>query len=217
MGSKVLTFSNLCHGCGGCTLLCPQNAISEKPRVIGEVVSGHSGMLPYSFGRLGLGELLVPPIIRDVKHDIQPDRTTVIDFPPGTTCPMVTAVQGADFALLVTENTPFGLHDLRLAVEELRESGVPMGMVINHADLGTAGVANYCRSEKLPVLLEIPYNETIAAGYVRGRSLLSSAPQYREVFRCLYGDIRRITETQTTGGQTAAGRTTDSRNGIEAL
>jgi MinD superfamily P-loop ATPase len=217
LGSKVLTFPNLCHGCGGCTLVCPQNAISEKPRVIGEVVSGQSGALPYSFGRLSQGEILVPPIIRDVKGDIRPDLTTVIDSPPGTTCPMVTAVQGADFALLVTENTPFGLHDLQLAVEVLRESSIPMGVVINRSDLGTAGVADYCRREGIPVLLEIPYDETIAAGYARGRSLLSSAPQYQEVFRRLYGDIRRIIEPRATGGQSTGGRSNESRNGWEAL
>jgi MinD superfamily P-loop ATPase len=190
LGSRVLTFPNLCHGCGGCTLVCPRGAISEEPRVIGEVISGHSGALSYSFGRLGRGELLVPALIRDVKREIDAEKATIIDSPPGTSCPMVTAVQGADYALLVTENTPFGLHDLELAVQVLRESGIPMGVVINRSDLGSAGVSEYCRSQGIPVLLEIPYSERIAAGYARGEPLLSSAPEYTETFRRLYRTVQ---------------------------
>lgn len=213
IGNTVMVFDNLCHGCGGCTLVCAEGAIAEGRRPVGEIVEGKTpasacskGIETY-YGILDVGEALAPPIIREVKavggvpdqHNAadntapSPDtRTIVVDSPPGTSCPMVAAVTGADFALLVTENTPFGLHDLEPTVETISEMEIPMGVVINRCDVGHADVEAFCRSKGIPVLLSIPYNETIAAGYARGTSIVRSAPEYTERFRELHRAIEEI-------------------------
>ncbi len=217
-GAKVMVFDNLCHGCGGCSIVCPESAIREIDRPIGRLVAGRvsggasgkvSGGLRTLYGILDVGEVLAPPLIRAVKRDggARPgpggmSRThtdpsigpVIVDSPPGTTCPMVTAVKDADFALLVTENTPFGLHDLELAIETISQMGIPMGVVINRADVGRAGIEEYCSRMNVPVLMKIPYDETVAAGYAKGRSIVSSVGSYGDRFHQLYVEIKRIVE-----------------------
>ena len=153
---KVLTFPKLCHGCGGCTLACPEGAIREVPRVTGVVEEGTAGRVTFLQGKLNVGEAMAPPVIRAVLAAAPKDGTVVIDAPPGTSCPVIESVKTADVVLLVTEPTPFGLNDLKLAVEMVRELGVPFGVAVNRAGIGDNAVFEYCASERIPVLLDDP-------------------------------------------------------------
>ena len=191
LGSSVLTFPDLCHGCGGCALVCPERAIREVPREIGEVEEGRAGRLAVVQGRLRIGQALSPPVIRAVKRKLPPEEIAILDAPPGTACPMIETVRGADFVLLVTEPTPFGLHDLRLAVEAIRLLGIPIGVVINRAATGRDGVRHFCGEADLPILLEIPDERRIAVAYSRGDLALDAVPSYREWMYALYEGIRR--------------------------
>jgi len=189
---RVLVFDNLCHGCGGCTLICPKKAIREEDRPTGSIVYGKSENIEHIYGDLNTGEAMSPPLIRAVKKEISSDKPVILDSPPGTTCPMVTAVKDADFCLLVTENTPFGLHDLEMAVEVLTDMQMPMGVVINRSDIGRSDVKNFCSGKNIPVLLEIPYSRVIAEHYAVGRSIVEAEPDYREVFRKMYSRIEEL-------------------------
>ena len=137
---NVLVFSELCHGCGGCSLLCPEKAIREKGHRIGTIEFGSAQNIQFIHGRLDIGQAMSPPLIREIKKYRNPTRLVVIDAPPGTSCPVVEAVKGSHFCLLVTEPTPFGLNDLQLTVETLRQMNIPLGVVINRAGIGDSGV-----------------------------------------------------------------------------
>jgi MinD superfamily P-loop ATPase len=199
---KVLVFPQLCHGCGACSYLCPPNAISEVGREIGVVEAGRAGKIDFIHGKLNVGEPMAPPLIRMVKQKIDPHRTVIIDVPPGTSCPVVEAISGSDFCLLVTEPTPFGLHDLRLAVEVVRKLGIPCGVVINRDMPGDSRTEEYCSSEKIPVLLHIPLDMDIARLYSQGTTLIQGMPQWREAFVRLYGDIESLASLQRPGKRT---------------
>lgn len=176
----ALTFPELCHSCGGCFLVCPEDAVVAKQRVVGQIETGRRGQITFAHGRLRVGEAMAPPLIRRVKQEAAPDGLTIIDAPPGTSCPVVTALWGADFVLLVTEPTPFGLNDLELAVGATRELHLPVGLVINRADLGDRRVHTYADREKLPILLEIPFDREVAAAYAQGQLLVEALPQWRQ-------------------------------------
>jgi MinD superfamily P-loop ATPase len=199
LGGHVVVFPELCHGCGSCGLICPERAIRERPRTIGRLEAGHAGELRFAHGTLDVGEPMAVPVIRRLKAWARPrqGQLTVVDAPPGTSCPMVEAVRGADFVLLVTEPTPFGLHDLRLAVEVVRELDIPMGVVINRDGIGDDGVDALCAAQGVPILLRIPFERTIAEGIARGRALVDIHPEYRERLR---GLASRIAETVHTAG-----------------
>ncbi|NPV06300.1 MAG: P-loop NTPase [Syntrophaceae bacterium] len=186
----VLVFPNLCHSCGACYLLCPEGAIREVPREIGVVEAGWAGAIRFVHGRLHVGEAMSPPLIRQVKKHIDRTRTTLIDAPPGTSCPVINALDGSDYCLLVTEPTPFGLNDLILAVEVLRVMGIPHGLVINRCDIGDDGVESYAKANGIPVLMRIPFDRTIAELYSRGLSVVETDGEYAEKFRGLYEAIR---------------------------
>ena len=189
---KVLVFPELCHGCGACSYLCPESAITEEGREVGVVERGGSGNLELVQGRLAIGEAMAPPVIREVRKYIDPANIVIIDVSPGTSCPVVEAVKGSDFCLLVTEPTPFGLNDLSLAVEVVRKLGIPCGVVINRVGVGSEEVEQYCHREGIPVLLRIPLDRNIATLYSRGVPLIEGMPRWREEFLRLFQDIKDI-------------------------
>ena len=137
------------------------------------------------------------PVIKAVKQFASDDHVTVIDCPPGTSCPMIAAVSGVDFVLLVTEPTPFGLHDLRLAVETVRTLGLPFGVAINRSDAGDDRVETYCRDEDIAVMVRIPGDRRIAEAYSNGNVLTTAVPEYIPVLQRLIDDIQdRVTGRQ---------------------
>jgi MinD superfamily P-loop ATPase len=153
---KVLFFSDLCHGCGGCTLVCPKNAITEEERAIGVIESGNSNGLEFFHGLLNTGEAMATPVIRSLKKKADNNKIMIIDSPPGTACPVIESVNESDFVLLVTEPTPFGLHDLKLAVEMVCSMALPFGVIINRDGIGDDSVERFCADENITVLLKIP-------------------------------------------------------------
>ena len=194
---KVLIFPEMCHGCGGCTYICPEKAIKEIDRTIGVIERGTSGTIDFVHGILNVGEPMAPPLIREVKRLINHQGNTIIDASPGTSCPVVGAVKDSDFCLLVTEPTPFGLNDLKLAVGMLKKLSIPYGVIINTADLGDAEVENYCRAENIPILMTIPWDRRIAEAYSRGIPLVEVLPEYKEKFSNLYAQIMELCDMRS--------------------
>lgn len=197
VGKKVLVFQELCHSCGGCLAVCPEGAITETGRELGTVSFGKRGAIPFVNGQLRVGEAMSPPLIKRVRAAASPDLITIIDAPPGTSCPVIAAMKGADFIVMVTEPTPFGLHDLKLAVEAVRLLGIPCGLVVNRADIGDDQVFDYARRENLPVLLTIPFDRRIAEAYSRGKNIVEEFPEWRERFRELFHNIKTIIDANS--------------------
>jgi MinD superfamily P-loop ATPase len=189
---KVLVFPELCHGCGACSYLCPEGAITEEGREVGVVERGDSGNLELIQGRLAIGEAKAPPVIREVKRYIDSVNIVIIDVPPGTSCPVIEAVKGSGFCVLVTEPTPFGLNDLALAVDVVNKLGIPCGVVINRVGVGNQEIERYCYQEGIPILLKIPLDRNIALLYSKGISLVEGMPQWREEFLRLFQDVKDI-------------------------
>jgi len=188
---SVLIFSHLCHGCGACSLLCPQKAIKEVNKEIGVIEIGMSQDIQFVHGTLKAGEIMSPPLIRQVEDHINPTKTVIIDAPPGTSCPVIAAVKKSDYCILVTEPTPFGLNDLVLAVEVLRELNIPFGVVINRSDIGDDKVDQYCQDNKIPILLRIPFDREIAFLYSRGIPLVQEKVEYKEKFRMMFDMVTK--------------------------
>lgn len=197
IGEQVLTFPELCHGCGGCSLLCPVGAITEASRELGVVESGFAGTVEFVHGRLRVGEAMSPPLIRAVKSRIVKDKIAILDAPPGASCPVITTVMGSDLIVMVTEPTPFGLHDLRIAVDAVRPLGIPLGIVLNRSDIGDSDVQKYCNLMGIPLLAEIPHSRKVAEGYARGDLLVVSEPTHRQTFVDLFADIGELVSTQS--------------------
>ena len=185
----ALVFTDLCHGCGGCTLLCPEQAISEKKKVIGTLEGGRGEGIDFIRGVLDIGEAMASPVIRALKKKIDPSRLSILDAPPGTACFVIETISGCDFCLLVTEPTPFGLHDLALAVELTRILEIPAGVVINKSGIGDNAVSVYCEREQIPVLLEIPHTREIAALSSKGIPFITRMPSWKDTFCDLFAII----------------------------
>ena len=185
----IMIFPNLCHGCGACSYFCPEKAIKEVRKEIGVVESGYKDNLSFVQGTLNIGEAMSPPLIRDVKRNIYLKRTVIIDAPPGTSCPVITAVKDSDYCILVTEPTPFGLNDLELAVQVLEKLKTPHGVVINKADLGDDNVEKYCKGKHIPILMKIPFDREMALLYSKGIPLVKEKKEYIQKFRDMFGEI----------------------------
>ncbi len=200
IGTQVMVFPELCHGCGGCSRFCPMDAISEEPREIGVVETGRAGQIEFVQGRVNVGNPLAPPVVKAVKSkiDARQVKVVIIDAPPGTSCPVVASLKDSDFCVLVTEPTPFGLNDLILAIDVVKELDIPFGVVINRSGLGNKDLLTYCRREKVPVLLEIPFDRRYAACYARGGRLVEEFPELKEAFRGLWRRIRALATTGQT-------------------
>jgi MinD superfamily P-loop ATPase len=194
---NILVFPQLCHGCGACSYLCPEKAITEEPKEIGVVESGHTDGVDFIHGKLSIGEPMPTPVIRMVKERANHDGTVIIDVSPGTSCPVVESIKDSDFCLLVTEPTPFGLNDLALAVAVVRQLKIPCGVVINRAGIGDSGVEEYCHEENLPILLTIPLDMEIARLYSRGVTLVQGMPQWKENFIKLFDRIRELVDERS--------------------
>jgi MinD superfamily P-loop ATPase len=181
-GAAALVFPEMCHGCGGCARVCPQKAIRETGHRIGVIETLESKNVTLIKGRLDVGGALSPPLIRAVKARLRHGAPAILDAPPGTSCPVITAIRGADFVALVTEPTPFGLHDLKLAVDMVRELQIPFGVVVNRVGIGDDRVHVFCRTEGIPILLEIPDDRRIAEAYSRGELIVEALPEYAAHF-----------------------------------
>ena len=185
LSDEALVFEELCHGFGGCTLVCPTRAITEKDRRIGEVEIIEAGHISLVQGRIDVGVAMAPPVIRAVKERLDGKSTAILDAPPGTSCPVIATIKDTDLVVMVTEPTPFGLHDLSLAVDMVRETGIPFGVVINRVGAGDERVHTYCRDKGVPVLMEIPDDRRIAEAYSRGELMVDALPEYRVLFEVL--------------------------------
>jgi MinD superfamily P-loop ATPase len=182
----VMTFEQLCHSCGGCMAVCPQDAIKEKQRRIGIAEFGTANGIYFGAGKLDIGAIQSPALIKHVKRKAINNGTVIIDVPPGTSCPVIEAVRDSDLVLLVTEPTPFGLNDLELAVEMARELKLPFAIVINRCDIGDDQVVRYCEQQDIEIFLEIPNDRLVAEAYSQGLKIVDAIPAYEEKFLQLY-------------------------------
>lgn len=187
-----LLLPELCHACGVCAYVCPEEAITENERQIGVVGSGLVDGIYFRWGRLNIGEARSTPVIQAVKDldTAPPLDTVIIDAPPGVACPAVEAMRGADFAVLVTEPTPFGLHDLVPAVQTARQMSIPCGVVVNRADIGDDRVDEYCAAEDVPILLRIPDDRRIAEACSRGEIFAAIDPSFASMLQTFASDLR---------------------------
>jgi MinD superfamily P-loop ATPase len=196
-GETAMVFPELCHSCGGCSIVCSKDAIIEEPRQIGRIVKGvcarTSGNINLVYGEINVGEALAVPVIAAVKDHIDEKNMVFLDSAPGSACPLVETVHGADFCLLVTEPTPFGLHDLIVAVDVVKKLKIPMGVVVNFAGIGDRGVYDYCEENGIPIMLEIPFDRRIAELYSRGIPFVDEMPEWKQKFIDLVGQIEEVT------------------------
>jgi len=187
---KVLIFPHMCHACGGCMRICPEQAITEKPREVGIIEKGMAGGMSFMQGILNVGDPMATPIINRLRKQLDPSKIVILDSPPGTSCPVIETVRESDYCILVTEPTPFGLHDLQLAIATVRELHVPFGVIINCAGIGDDAVETYCREENVPLLMKIPWDRRIAEGYSRGEAVVTVQSDLEQQFKNLYATIK---------------------------
>jgi len=187
--SKVLFFPELCHSCRGCGLVCPQNAIDWMERPVGKIEHGVSNGVDFYHGLLDVGEIQAIPVIKALKKKIDKDKNVILDAPPGTSCPVIETVGCSDYCILVTEPTPFGLHDLKLAVDVVRHLGIPFGVIINRDGIGDKKVELYCQTKKIPILMKILHSEEIARLYSDGIPFVNELTSWRDEFKKLFNQI----------------------------
>jgi len=189
---KVLVFRELCSSCGGCVIVCPRKAISEEQHRIGALKCGSADDLEVVYGELNVGEPMAVPVISEVKKQIKSDKIVILDSPPGTSCPAIASVKRSDFCVLVTEPTPFGLHDLKIMVQVLKDMEIPFGVVVNRAGIGDKKVYEYCEKKNIPILLEIPHRRKIAELYSKGVPFSLEMPEWKPKFQKLFREVRKL-------------------------
>ena len=196
VNQTILVFEELCHSCGGCRAVCPESAIEEDGREIGIIQKGHRNGVEFIHGKLTVGEAMSPPLIKEVRACRNPGSLTIIDAPPGSSCPVIASIRGSDYVLLVTEPTPFGLHDVKLAVGAARTLNLPIGLIVNRCDLGDGRINTYAQEMNLPIVMEIPFDRRIAQAYSRGEMLVDVMPEWKEKFLNLYDQIKKFSNYQ---------------------
>ncbi len=187
----VLLFPELCHGCGACTLVCPESAVREVTRSVGEIFQARSDGVEIIWGELRLGEARSTPLIKAVK-DRAEGETVIVDCPPGTSCSLVESVRGTDFCLLVTEPTPFGLYDLDIALKVLEKMNIPCGVLVNKSGMGDRKVYEYLVKRNIPLLMEIPLDRKIAEIYSRGEIFAMKMPEWKAKFADMVKEIKEM-------------------------
>ncbi len=214
MGKVLMTFPEMCHGCGGCIAICPEKALTPASRELGEISWGHKGDTEFLMGRLRIGEAMSPPLMRQVKErlgemqdtsstaatrkDVIP-KDVIIDAPPGVSCPAINAVMDSDVIVLVTEPTPFGVYDMKLAHEAFTPMNKPMGVVVNRAGLGNSEIYEYCNAKNLDILAEIPYERQIAEAYANGIIISESSDKMKHIFLELAEKIKQKAGSKNAG------------------
>jgi MinD superfamily P-loop ATPase len=189
---RVLVYPEMCHSCGGCSIICPEDAIEEQPRKVGTLFTGEANGISLVFGELNIGEPIATSVIKAVKSRMKHDEVNIIDAPPGTACPVIETMQESDYLLLVTEPTPFGFHDLEMAVNVVKELGIPHGVVVNRAGIGDGSERKFCEERDIPIVMEIPFDRRIAELYSVGTPFVEDMPEWKERFRDLYGVIEEV-------------------------
>jgi MinD superfamily P-loop ATPase len=197
LGAYLLTFPEMCHGCGGCLAVCPENALTAGRRELGQIRWGDAGEVAFLEGRLRVGEAMSPPLMRAVKAQMESlfdtaAATVVIDAPPGVSCPAVSAVMDSDMVVMVTEPTPFGLYDLELAYKAFKTMALPMAVVVNRSGRGDDGVDHFCRRQGLPIVGRIPFERRIAEAYSQGCIPVDALPELRGVFGEVVDALQRL-------------------------
>lgn len=189
IGEKVLVYPELCHACGGCALACRSEAISEVLHPMGTVETGMAGAIHFVQGTLRIGEAMSTPLIRQVKKELRKEDLVILDCPPGTSCPVIESVRGADLVLLVTEPTPFGLNDLRLAVGMVEALHLPLAVVLNRTGIGDRKTHEFCHQRGIPIWAEIPDDRQVAESYSRGELAFDAVPRLREAVEQILDQI----------------------------
>jgi MinD superfamily P-loop ATPase len=161
---------------------CPEKAITEREKEVGIVEIGHAKGFHFLHGKLKIGQVMAPAVIRGVKSAARKSKITIIDAPPGTSCSVIEAVKDTDFVILATEPTPFGLNDLKLAVGMVRALNLPFAVAINRCDIGDEAVKQYCQAEEINVILEIPNDRRIAQAYSKGEIASECLGEYADIF-----------------------------------
>lgn len=190
--SKTMIYNEMCHSCGGCVIVCPEKAITETQRPIGQIHQSTFNDTHLVYGELSIGEPIATTLIQSVKSHVVPGAINILDAPPGTACPVIETMRESDFLVLVTEPTPFGLHDLTMAVDVVRELKIPFGVIINRAGIGDEGVESFCQENRIPILMKIPFDRHIAELYSRGIPFVQDMPEWRQQFNDLFHEIKRL-------------------------
>ncbi|MDQ7033185.1 MAG: ATP-binding protein [Desulfonauticus sp.] len=192
-----LIFPELCHSCGGCIKVCPEKALFEIDNPIGELRFYKNGKISLIEGRLKIAHPMAPPLIKSLKKHIDPQKLVILDAPPGTSCPVIATLKGSNFIILVTEPTPFGLNDLKLAVETVLELDIPFGVIINKNEPGKSIIDEYCQEKNIPILIKIPNQRRIAEHYSKGKILVDVAPEYKNLFIDLWQQVQKLAKNST--------------------
>ncbi|WP_457572709.1 nucleotide-binding protein [Desulfolithobacter sp.] len=199
MLSTLTIYPDMCHGCGGCIAICQQNALLSGRRELGEIRQGQVGKIDFLMGTLRIGEAMSPPFMEQIKKQMQAairerKQDVIIDAPPGVSCPAICSVTDSDVIVLVTDATPFGFHDFKLAWESFSPLGKPMGVVVNRAGLGTQDIYGFCRKKNIPLLAEIPFDRSIAEAYSKGQVIANVSEELGAVFTSLREKIRTLAD-----------------------